>query len=100
VLLLLLLLLLLFLLLVLLHMCSCTACPKGKYTAGEAKCIDCPKGSFCTGGIYSTSKPPVNESCPQFMTTLGIRASSARSCGKRAINHSQLSGLPASSKPS
>ena len=60
-----------------------TACPKGKYTTGEATCVDCPKGSYCVGGIYSLDNPPVNVSCPENMTTLGRRAASARSCGEQ-----------------
>lgn len=58
------------------------ACPAGTFSSGSEVCADCPKGSFCEGGIFSLKSPPVNKSCPDYMTTLGSSSQSARACGK------------------
>jgi len=63
---------------------TAAACPAGTFSTGSETCADCPKGSFCEGGIFSLSSPPVNESCPVFMTTMGSRSRSSRACGKLA----------------
>jgi hypothetical protein len=34
------------------------------------------------GGVFLYANPPRNVSCPEFMTTVGVRSTSPRSCGE------------------
>lgn len=53
---------------------------------GVVSCCGCsPKGSYCDGGVYSAGNPanePAALPCGGNMTTLGLRSTSARSCGE------------------
>lgn len=65
------------------HVCLfCIACPAGTYASGSNSCSNCEKGFYCPGGTFTNAGAPNRTACPADMTTLGIRSTSQRSCGR------------------
>ena len=50
----------------------------------------------CAGGRFSTADPPKKVECPSGMTTVGLRATSSRSCGEHLSDVPCCTGLRSS----
>lgn len=56
-------------------------CPAGRFGTTDT-CQDCDKGSWCAGGKYDGPNTPVQNACPNSLTTVGKRSTSIKQCGE------------------
>lgn len=72
------------------RLCACVQEVKISFHTHHAQCQVCAllfvhTVCRCAGGVITDSTAPNATLCPPGMTTIGMRSTSARSCGKRAV---------------